>query len=37
MARSNMMEGSLYGGIAFANAGVGAVHAFAIPSEENFT
>jgi alcohol dehydrogenase class IV len=31
VARSNMMEGSLLGGIAFANAGVGAVHAFAYP------
>jgi len=31
MARSNMMEGSLLAGIAFANAGVGAVHAFAYP------
>ncbi len=30
-ARSNMMEGSLLAGIAFANAGVGAVHAFAYP------
>jgi len=29
--RSNMMEGSLLAGIAFANAGVGAVHAFAYP------
>ena len=31
IARSNMMEGSLYGGMAFANAGVGAVHAFDYP------
>ncbi len=31
VARSNMMEGSLLGGMAFANAGVGAVHAFAYP------
>jgi alcohol dehydrogenase class IV len=31
VARSNMMEGSLLAGIAFANAGVGAVHAFAYP------
>jgi alcohol dehydrogenase class IV len=31
VARSNMMEGSLFAGIAFANAGVGAVHAFAYP------
>ncbi len=31
IARSNMMEGSLLAGIAFANAGVGAVHAFAYP------
>jgi alcohol dehydrogenase class IV len=30
-ARSKMMEGSLLAGIAFANAGVGAVHAFAYP------
>ncbi len=30
-ARANMMEGSLLSGIAFANAGVGAVHAFAYP------
>ena len=30
-ARSNTMEGSLLAGIAFANAGVGAVHAFAYP------
>jgi alcohol dehydrogenase class IV len=30
-ARSNMMEGSLLAGIAFANVGVGAVHAFAYP------
>ncbi|MGA2316807.1 MAG: iron-containing alcohol dehydrogenase [Thermodesulfobacteriota bacterium] len=30
-ARTNMMEGSLLAGIAFANAGVGAVHAFAYP------
>ena len=30
-ARSSMMEGSLLAGIAFANAGVGAVHAFAYP------
>jgi alcohol dehydrogenase class IV len=30
-ARSTMMEGSLLAGIAFANAGVGAVHAFAYP------
>lgn len=30
-ARSSMMEGSLFAGIAFANAGVGAVHAFAYP------
>ena len=30
-ARSNMMEGSLLAGLAFANAGVGAVHAFAYP------
>jgi alcohol dehydrogenase class IV len=30
-ARSNVMEGSLLAGIAFANAGVGAVHAFAYP------
>src|SRR4030043_896778 len=30
-ARSNMMEGSPLAGIAFANAGVGAVHAFAYP------
>jgi alcohol dehydrogenase class IV len=30
-ARSNMMEGSLLAGIAFANAGVGAVHALAYP------
>jgi len=31
VARSNVMEGSLLAGIAFANAGVGAVHAFAYP------
>jgi alcohol dehydrogenase class IV len=31
LARSNMMLGSLLGGMAFANAGVGAVHAFAYP------
>ncbi len=31
VARSNMMEGSLLAGISFANAGVGAVHAFAYP------
>jgi alcohol dehydrogenase class IV len=31
VARSKMMEGSLLAGIAFANAGVGAVHAFAYP------
>ena len=31
LARSNVMEGSLLAGIAFANAGVGAVHAFAYP------
>ena len=31
IARSSMMEGSLLAGIAFANAGVGAVHAFAYP------
>jgi alcohol dehydrogenase class IV len=31
IARTNMMEGSLLAGIAFANAGVGAVHAFAYP------
>ena len=31
VARSNMMEGSLFAGIAFANAGVGAVHVFAYP------
>jgi len=31
IARSNVMEGSLLAGIAFANAGVGAVHAFAYP------
>ena len=31
VTRSNMMEGSLLAGIAFANAGVGAVHAFAYP------
>jgi alcohol dehydrogenase class IV len=31
VVRSNMMEGSLLAGIAFANAGVGAVHAFAYP------
>ena len=31
IARSNMMEGSLLAGMAFANAGVGAVHAFAYP------
>jgi alcohol dehydrogenase class IV len=31
IARSHMMEGSLLAGIAFANAGVGAVHAFAYP------
>jgi alcohol dehydrogenase class IV len=31
VARSNVMEGSLMAGIAFANAGVGAVHAFAYP------
>jgi alcohol dehydrogenase class IV len=30
-ARSSTMEGSLLAGIAFANAGVGAVHAFAYP------
>jgi alcohol dehydrogenase class IV len=30
-ARSSMMEGSLLAGMAFANAGVGAVHAFAYP------
>jgi alcohol dehydrogenase class IV len=30
-ARSKMLEGSLLAGIAFANAGVGAVHAFAYP------
>jgi alcohol dehydrogenase class IV len=31
VARSNMLEGSLLAGMAFANAGVGAVHAFAYP------
>ncbi len=31
VARANMMEGSLLAGIAFANAGVGAVHAFGYP------
>jgi len=31
VARSNVMEGSLLAGMAFANAGVGAVHAFAYP------
>ena len=31
VARSHVMEGSLLAGIAFANAGVGAVHAFAYP------
>jgi alcohol dehydrogenase class IV len=31
VARTSMMEGSLLAGIAFANAGVGAVHAFAYP------
>jgi len=31
VARSKMMEGSLLAGMAFANAGVGAVHAFAYP------
>jgi alcohol dehydrogenase class IV len=31
VARSNVMQGSLLAGIAFANAGVGAVHAFAYP------
>jgi len=31
VARSNVMEGSLLAGIGFANAGVGAVHAFAYP------
>ena len=31
VARSNVMEGSLLAGIAFANVGVGAVHAFAYP------
>ncbi|MBM4305433.1 MAG: iron-containing alcohol dehydrogenase [Deltaproteobacteria bacterium] len=31
IARSNMMEGSLLAGLSFANAGVGAVHAFAYP------
>jgi alcohol dehydrogenase class IV len=31
MVRSNMMEGSLLAGMAFANAGVAAVHAFAYP------
>lgn len=35
-ARSNMMEGSLLAGIAFANAGVGAVHAFAYPLGAEF-
>jgi alcohol dehydrogenase class IV len=30
-ARSSVLEGSLLAGIAFANAGVGAVHAFAYP------
>ena len=30
-ARSCVLEGSLFAGIAFANAGVGAVHAFAYP------
>jgi len=31
MVRSNMMEGSLLAGMAFANAGVAAVHAFSYP------
>ena len=31
VARSNVMEGSLLAGIAFAHVGVGAVHAFAYP------
>jgi len=31
VARSKMLEGSLLAGMAFANAGVGAVHAFAYP------
>jgi len=35
-ARTNMMEGSLLAGIAFANAGVGAVHAFAYPLSGEF-
>lgn len=30
-ARTRMMEGSLWAGMAFANSGVGAVHAFAYP------
>jgi alcohol dehydrogenase len=35
-ARSNMLMGSLLGGIAIANAGVGAVHALAYPLGGNF-
>jgi alcohol dehydrogenase class IV len=35
-ARSNMLEGSLLAGMAFANAGVTAVHAFAYPIGAEF-
>lgn len=35
-ARQSMLEGSLYAGIAFANAGVTAVHAFAYPIGAEF-
>lgn len=35
MVRSNMMEGSLLAGMAFANAGVAAVHAFSYPLGES--
>lgn len=35
-ARSAMMEGALFAGIGFANAGVGAVHAFAYPIGAEF-
>jgi alcohol dehydrogenase class IV len=36
VARSNMLEGSLLAGMAFANAGVTAVHAFAYPIGAEF-
>lgn len=36
MARANMLEGSLLAGMAFANAGVTAVHAFAYPIGAEF-